>query len=257
MNESVMLNLKYNRDHWDGKYDWPQQGEEWSLGWGGSAPQWWGSIFPRIHAFLPAERILEIAPGYGRWTEYLLPFARSCYRGVDMADKCALHCGARFKDSHPDIKVISNDGLSLNGVADMAFDFMFSFDSLVHAAQDIIDLYVKQILDGLLAPDGVCFLHHSNYSDAEARHPEIIGKGHWRSKCGSAEKTANCIRSSGGRILCQEIIDWCGVPEIDSFTLFCNRGARFKEPETLFINSNFYAHESVWASNIVSKYCFE
>ena len=49
-------------------YEWIQAGEEWSEPWGGSAPQWFGSIFPRIHAYFPANTILEIASGFGRWS---------------------------------------------------------------------------------------------------------------------------------------------------------------------------------------------
>ena len=33
--------------------------------------QWYGSLLPRIHRFLPTGQVLEIACGYGRWTQYL------------------------------------------------------------------------------------------------------------------------------------------------------------------------------------------
>ena len=49
------------------KYDWKEAGEEWSQPWGSSAAQWAGTIFPRIRECLPADTILEIAPGFGRW----------------------------------------------------------------------------------------------------------------------------------------------------------------------------------------------
>src|SRR5438128_1034565 len=52
-------------------YDWKERGEEWSAPWGGSAAQWSGTILPRIRECLPASTILEIAPGFGRWTHYL------------------------------------------------------------------------------------------------------------------------------------------------------------------------------------------
>jgi hypothetical protein len=35
---------------------------------GGVDGQWFATIFPRIRKLLPAPRILEIAPGHGRWT---------------------------------------------------------------------------------------------------------------------------------------------------------------------------------------------
>lgn len=50
------------------KYDWKDSGEEWSAPWGNSAAQWFGTILPRTSQCLPAGTILEIAPGFGRWT---------------------------------------------------------------------------------------------------------------------------------------------------------------------------------------------
>src|SRR2546425_3674057 len=68
----------------DGTHDWPQAGEEWSERWGGSEMQWRGCLLPRLHSFVPCESILEIAPGFGRWTHFLkdlcaeLTLARAC-----------------------------------------------------------------------------------------------------------------------------------------------------------------------------------
>src|SRR6266567_7931064 len=53
------------------KYDWRDAGEEWSESWGTSAAQWSGAILPRIQGCLPTGTILEIGPGFGRWTNYL------------------------------------------------------------------------------------------------------------------------------------------------------------------------------------------
>ena len=58
------------------KYDWKDEGEEWSAPWGTSSAQWFGAILPRIRDCLPAETILEIAPGFGRWTHYLKDHCR-------------------------------------------------------------------------------------------------------------------------------------------------------------------------------------
>ncbi|MGH9580831.1 MAG: hypothetical protein ACRD2R_07555, partial [Terriglobales bacterium] len=66
-----MPSVQWNLEFWDGVHDWSRQGDEWSRPWGGSELEWWGSIFPRIRSFLPAGMILEIAPGHGRWTQFL------------------------------------------------------------------------------------------------------------------------------------------------------------------------------------------
>ena len=125
----------------------------------GTESLWWFVLYPRIHRFLPATGILEIAPGYGRWTQFLRNQCRSLI-AVDISEKCIEHCKARFgSDDH--IKYYVNDGTSLAAVPDGSIDFVFSFDSLVHAEKDVIEEYLLQ-LARKLTPNGVGFLHHSN-----------------------------------------------------------------------------------------------
>ncbi|MBW8801357.1 MAG: hypothetical protein JF597_49775, partial [Streptomyces sp.] len=50
------------------EWDWSTQGDEWSTWWGGTPALWHGALLPRVHQWLPAGRVLEIAPGFGRWT---------------------------------------------------------------------------------------------------------------------------------------------------------------------------------------------
>ena len=68
----MVPSIEENLDRWDEDYDWREAGEPWSKPWGGATAQWFGCLYPRIQHFLPAASILEIAPGFGRWTEFLL-----------------------------------------------------------------------------------------------------------------------------------------------------------------------------------------
>lgn len=68
-----MPSLTENKMVWDQFYDWSMCGDKWSAASGGVSYQWWTTLFPRLQRFVPARRILEIAPGYGRWTHYLKP----------------------------------------------------------------------------------------------------------------------------------------------------------------------------------------
>ena len=77
------------------KYDWKEAGEEWSEPWGTSHAQWNGTIFPRIRDCLPAGTILEIAPGFGRWTYYLKDFCDELW-AVDKSSECIEACRHRF-----------------------------------------------------------------------------------------------------------------------------------------------------------------
>ena len=81
----------------DTDYGWKDAGEEWSAPWGGSEAQWFGAIFPRISEYLRAGTILEIAPGFGRWTHYL---REQCERlhVVDPDPRCIEACRRRIED---------------------------------------------------------------------------------------------------------------------------------------------------------------
>src|SRR5437763_15167954 len=106
-----MPSLEQNLNQWDKQYDWTSRGEEWSSVWGGSESQWFGSIYPRIHAYLPTKTVLELAPGFGRWTQYLKSYCEHL-SVVDISDRCIKACQVRFSaDSHIDYHV--NDGKSL------------------------------------------------------------------------------------------------------------------------------------------------
>jgi SAM-dependent methyltransferase len=127
--------------------------------WGGAETHWFATILPRIHKFLPAGRVLEIAPGYGRWSNYLLPLSGT-YVGVDLAEECVRACRERF-GSAENATFAVNDGRSLSMIPDASIDFAFSFDSLVHAEGDVIDSYIGE-LARVLAPHGIGFIHYSN-----------------------------------------------------------------------------------------------
>ena len=154
-----MATIEENKQSWGVNYEWDKQGDEWSSAWGGPEAQWFGTIFPRIHSFIPASSVLEIAPGYGRWTNYLKDHC-TCLVCVDLAEKCIKACKQRFvSDSH--ITFYVNDGKSLSMIKNKSVDFVFSFDSLVHADPEIIEVYLNQLAEKL-TDNGIGFIHHSN-----------------------------------------------------------------------------------------------
>jgi cyclopropane fatty-acyl-phospholipid synthase-like methyltransferase len=116
-----------------------------------------GHALPRLHEFLPTGTLLEIAPGHGRWTDYLLDH---CDRliGVDLAEKCVEACRRRFAD-RPHATFHKNDGRSLGMVGDGEIDFAMSFDSLVHCEADVVESYVRE-LARTLSEHGAAFIHH-------------------------------------------------------------------------------------------------
>lgn len=238
-----MPSAAWNLSQWDAQYDWSQAGEEWSAPWGGSEAHWYGMLLPRVHRALPARRILEIAPGYGRWTRFLIP-ACSEFLGIDLSPTCIEKCRERFfSASHAKFEI--NDGLSLAAAPDGSFDLVFSFDSLVHVEIDVLQAYIPQILNKL-APNGIAFIHHSNLADGrvvEGQH------SHSRADSVSARAVAQIISDNGGVALVQETASWMDAGLIDCFTTFA-RGADFPNSRpVVFANT-----ELMLEARMVSKY---
>lgn len=224
-----MPDLDWNSSLWGGAYGWEEQGEEWSAAWGGSEAQWFGCLYPRLHRFLPARRVLEIAPGYGRWTKYLLA-ASDALVGIDLSEKCVQACRIRFPEK---ARFYANDGLSLDAVAGRQFEFVFSFDSLVHAERNVLESYVPQIVR-VLAPGGVAFLHHSSFMTSGS--PE---NRHDRATSVSAEWVAELVSASGGQMLHQEVVNWGSEYLTDCFTIFTSTGAEPQPWQGQVLNPDF------------------
>jgi SAM-dependent methyltransferase len=242
-----MPDLQWNTSLWDGSYDWRSEGEEWSSWWGGSEAQWFGALYPRIHRFLPAKRILEIAPGFGRWTRYLLPVSEA-YVGIDLSGKAVAACQKSFGQA-PHARFVQNDGFSLDDAADAGFDFIFSFDSLVHAEMDVMGRYIPQLVKKL-SGSGVAFIHHSNFLEI----PEGTANPHSRAVSVSGRKVAEVIDGCGGKVLVQEIINWGGADLIDCLTVFGREDA-FGRWSPIEISNSRWVDEMNIIREIQSPYC--
>jgi SAM-dependent methyltransferase len=209
-----MPDVAWNARIWGDNSNWQQAGDEWSGDWGNSEAQWFGCLYPRIHRFLPAARVLEIAPGFGRWSSYLIPLC-SRYLGIDLNQNCVDGCRERFAGA-PRARFAANDGLHLDAAEDGLYDFVFSFDSLVHCELDVLESYIPQIIRKLSA-DGVAFLHHSNLA---AAGPLGGMPSHARAGSVSAAAVEELIERHGGSLMIQEIISWNHTGLIDCLTTF-------------------------------------
>jgi SAM-dependent methyltransferase len=243
-----------NLDVWQRTWDWSEHGDEWSAWWGGTDALWHGALLPRVHAFVPTGAILEIGPGYGRWTQYLKDLCGHLVI-VDLAARCIEHCRERFADD-TNIDYHVNDGLSLEMVDDDSIDFVFSFDSLVHVEVDVLESYLAQ-LARKLKPDGIGFVHHSNIGQypaltALARRtparalPRLVASGAaidvsaWRAESVTAEAFAALCDQAGMVCVAQEKINWQAGPYlIDALSLFTPNGSRWERPREVVRNPLF------------------
>ena len=164
----------------------------------------------RVRPFLPTGTICEIAPGYGRWTQYLLGECDQ-YVGVDLASRCVDACRERFSSfDHARFEV--NDGRSLPMLESDSVDFVFSFDSLVHVEADVIAQYLVE-LARVLRRDGIAWLHHSNLGEfshqvrrmeqAEAVAYRSSTLRSWLRRCGAIEWRHGRAESMTARSFCR------------------------------------------------------
>jgi ubiquinone/menaquinone biosynthesis C-methylase UbiE len=91
-----MPTVAENVERWQ-HHEWAKQGDEWSPGRSaaGTAALWWRTLMPRISHRLPTDTLLEIGPGFGRWTQYLRDLSRRVVL-VDVTERCIERCRARF-----------------------------------------------------------------------------------------------------------------------------------------------------------------
>jgi len=243
-----MPDVEANEAHWNDR-EWPVGGDRWSRRWGGPDYHWWGMLYPRIREFLPTGTLLEIAPGHGRWTRYLVHL---CDRliGVDLATNCVEACRQRFAD-HPHASFHKNDGRSLEVVGDGEVDFALSFDSLVHCEDDVVQSYVSE-LSRTLAPEGAAFIHHSNlaaYLDPETGELPFR-KGGWRGESTSAQSFEQLCRDKGLICIGQELIRWLEREHWyrDCFSMITRPGSRFERENRVLENPNYWSQAEAMAT---------
>jgi hypothetical protein len=244
--------VEQNRNRWDVDYGWPEDGDEWSRSWGSAEAQWFETLLPRIHPFLPTGTILEIAPGHGRWTQFLKEYCSQLVV-VDVGARCIDTCKRRFASSSH-ISYYVNDGRSLGMLPARTVDFAFSFDSLVHAEAEVIEAYLHD-LARTLKPDGVGFIHHSHIGSYR-RAFSLLGKlpisvrsrlerkglvphDHWRAHSMTAQRFDELCAGAGLVCIGQELVSWNGHLLIDAFSMFTSAGSTWVRPNRILENRQF------------------
>ena len=118
-----------------------------------------------IYRFIHPDHVaLEIGPGGGRWTRYLLSF-RKVY-AVDYHQLLLDELQLNFKVPH--LIPVKNNGSDFPGVTPESVDFIFSFGTFVHLDLDIIIAYLESMKD-IIKPDGNIVIQYSDKTKKIAR----------------------------------------------------------------------------------------
>ncbi len=182
--------IEANLEQWS-RHDWSAHGEEWT-----PSQEWKMSLVKHVlEPNIPVgSHVLEIGPGGGRWTEFLVQRAARLI-AVDLTPRCIELCRERFK-GHQNISFFVNDGTDLSFIPVGSLDRIWSFDVFVHIHPQDIENYVRQ-LSQVLAGGGRGVIHHA------ARG--ILKEG-WRSDMTAQNMIEFCTKY--GLVIVRQFTSW-------------------------------------------------
>jgi SAM-dependent methyltransferase len=184
---------------WNNEDMWLLGDHEWSKSFGSTEELWNNEIFDKIKEFR-GKKILEIAPGFGRITQFLSILAGELII-VDLNPLCIEKTRAKLK--HHVLAYFVNDGKSIPKVRDNSQDLVFSFDSFVHMHANVTEDYVKEIYR-VLKPGGQAFIHHSwLYGGSDESTNNVAGRANM-----SPEQFKIFVENNNMEIVSQNIIQF-------------------------------------------------
>jgi ubiquinone/menaquinone biosynthesis C-methylase UbiE len=170
-----------NAEMWN-LHDWSRRGEEWTdnvRDHRGLDPETWKQRLVRegLERLMPSSGvILEVGPGGGRWTEYLLPRSRRLIL-VDVAERCLEICRERFEDD-PRLAYVHADADAAEfippaSVPDASVDAIWSYDAFVHINPTDTAQYLREFRR-ILKPGGIAVIHHVGRTPTEWDYAEAF-----------------------------------------------------------------------------------
>jgi ubiquinone/menaquinone biosynthesis C-methylase UbiE len=141
---------------WNKPEMWENGGHEWSGPFGNTENLWNKHLFDTLKEFR-GKKILEIAPGYGRITQFLSILASELLV-IDLNEECIKK--TKEKMGHHVLGYFVNDGKSLTNIRTNSQDLVFSYDSFVHMHANVIEEYIKES-HRVLKSGGHGYIHHS------------------------------------------------------------------------------------------------
>lgn len=150
--------VNQNKLTWN-NWNWNKLGEEWTKSQG-----WKNKLASEIiQKLIPADSsIIEIGPGGGRWSEFLLKKATKLNL-VDISEKCLELCRDRFSNNNHVYYNLIKD-VDFNFIEKNSVDVVFSYDVFVHIDKAQITEYFTEF-ERVLKTKGKIILHYSKVGD--------------------------------------------------------------------------------------------
>lgn len=136
---------------------------------------------------------VEIGPGGGRWTRYLVGF-RTLYV-VDYHRE--LLGELRRNVRNPSVRVVGNNGTDFPGIPPNSIDYLFSFGCFVHLDIPLIEAYLAN-MRSILKPGANVVIHYSDKTKIMARLNDGFAD------C-TPEQMRSMVRAAGYRVLEQDV----------------------------------------------------
>lgn len=152
-------------------------------------------------------RIVEIGPGGGRWTRYMLD--AEVIHAVDYHQEILDELKRAFPE--PNVVPVLNNGTDFPGIPPGSVDLVFSYGTFTHLDLDLIDAYLANIRPLLKASSSVVL----NYSD----HTKPMSRQNWKFADNDPVRMRQLIERHGYEIL-----------EEDTVTLWHSAMIRFALP---------------------------
>lgn len=222
-----MPTIEENKKVWGSESNWEDHGESWSATFGSTDALWNFIIYPRITNHLYGD-VLEIGCGHGRISTRFTWENLSKIVLTDLNENCVDYCKTKFKyDENVEVKQIN--GLDLSQFESGSFDFVFSYDVLVHCDKYILDSYLLEI-SRILREDGAAFIHYSNMGMYSGGNRDIA----FRAKDTWYEQVDNRVK--GLLYPTHELLKWDNGLYVDCFTMLTKY-----EREYFLYQNDFFA----------------
>lgn len=152
-----------NLAQWDIRDPWPKNGDEWggqARACGVAYEDWKAGIMARYGPFLATGgTVLEIGPGHGRWSEWLVERAGLLVL-CDISPNCLDACRGRLA-GRGRVRTHVSQGDDLPADLTRQVDAVWSYDCFVHVGPLQCERYLFEIAR-VLRPGGVAVVHHAD-----------------------------------------------------------------------------------------------